>query len=338
MELISQAEFAESVGLQWGEDGLPTEACLARAIRRAVERWHIAPKSRVMGHVKTLLRAAGRDDEEARALAAATYERLSLVGGVEPVQLAGRPHCARAAPRWIRLAADLGVVTGTHGDLDVQRAPALDGAAAERTFSLRFDPTDLEALATLQGHDITEWSLSEWRGELGYVKHLLRRRPSVEAASLEDLWQALVSAMASDGGQVSEDVELRAVTGSPGDYFGSGTGPRLEGRWTNDPPEGLWCGLRKGYSEKHWRRTLVEVSGDRRRVFDLYDDDEWCWALLARGLHLGAPEVAERQGDSVTFTYPLPRDLERLMSLLSEGRQGWTWVVDERIPDHWSVG
>ena len=41
---------------------------------------------------------------------------------------------------------------------------------------------------------------------------------------------------------------------------------------------------------------VVGKAGDGRRALDLYDEDEWRWAVLARGRHVGAEEVVRADG------------------------------------------
>ena len=172
---------------------------------------------------------------------------------------------------------------------------------------------------------------------MGFVDYMFQRHDEYFEPTLVDFWETLVSSILDDGLKLSENAAVRVVAGNPGTYFGSGSGAKLEGRWTDVPADGVWCGVRAGYSENHWQPVLVKVDGDSRFVLDLHDWNEWKWALLARGLAVGKPEVCERTNVAVTFSYPLPDEVTRLMHLIADSRKGWTWNVPQELPELWAV-
>ena len=337
MREISRQELRQALRLEVGADGMPTHSSIAHAICRAVERWQLVPTARVIAHIRKQLAAAGLTSEDGVARVTEVYERLALLGVVEPVDLAGRAHCARAEPRWIRLSDDLAVLTGTTSALKIPVALSRAGADLLANLVVKFNPNHLDTLAYLKAQGVREWTLGDWRGELGFVEHLLRRNGKSSAPTLENFWEVLIGTMADDGLQLSADAAVRVVAGCPGDYFGTGVGAKPEGRWTAAPFDGIWCGVRAGYSEKHWQPILLKVDGEQRVALDLYDFDEWKWALLARGLALTNPERSKRTGDTVAFSYPLPEDIIRLLLLVAESRSGWTWKVPRDVPDVWTL-
>ena len=337
MREISRHELSQILRLEVGTDGSPTHGSIAHAICRAVERWQLVPKVRVIAYVLDQLAAAGLTSEDVLARVVEVFDRMVLLGVVEPVDLAGRAHCARAEPRWIRLSDDLAVLTGTTSGLEVPVALSRPGADPLANLVVKFNPNHLDTLAYLKAQGVREWTLGDWRGEFGFVEHLLRRNGKSSAPTLENFWEVLIGAMADDGLQLSADAAVRVVAGCPGEYFGTGVRAKPEGRWTATPSDGIWCGVRAGYSEKHWQPILLEVDGEQRVALDLYDFDEWKWALLARGIALKNPERSERIGDTVAFSYPLPDDIIRLLLLVAESCSGWTWKVPQDVPDVWTL-
>ena len=205
------------------------------------------------------------------------------------------------------------------------------------TLVQKFDPRDLDTLAYLKIQGVREWALDDWCGEVGFVDYLLQRNEKFYAPTLVDFWETLVSAILDDGLQLSADAAVRVVAGRPGTYFGRGRGAKPDGRWIEVPSNGIWCGVRAGYSESHWQPVLVRVDGERRFALDLHDWNEWKWALLARGRALGNPELSERNDTVVTFTYPLPDEITRLMHLVADSRSSWKWNVPQELPDIWAA-
>jgi len=125
--------------------------------------------------------------------------------------------------------------------------------------------------------------------------------------------------------------------GAPGSYFGRYAATGVEGRWGEQPPNGVWCAYRRGHGDDRWLPTLVSVDGDERRVLDLFDDDEWRWALLARSKAVGAAEVVQRAGGEERVTWPLPAQLRAAMDIIGVPTGPWRWRVAEEAPDLWSL-
>lgn len=337
MKIINQQELRDSLQFEQDSDEFPTYVSIARSICLAVERWGVAPKTRVITHTKKQLIATGFSEESLSRVEEA-YDRLKQLGTVEEVYLAGRRHCACAKARWIKLTENLGVLTGTIHDLDIPLVPIDPATELMAEIVMRFDASNLDTLATLNAKGVTQWELVEWLGEPGYVEHLLRRSPASQQPTLTAFWEVLSDEMADTGLLLSDEADVRAVVGNPGEYFGRGDGSTPTGRWSDTPPDGLWCGIRKGYSDVHWRPILIAVEGDQRRSLELYDFTEWRWALLARGRALDEPELAERKGDLVSFTYQLPDDILRLMRLVGHHQSGRNWKVPAGMPEFWNRG
>ncbi len=336
MKIISTAEFRDKLHIEVDSEGLPPPKCVARLVLRAIDRWNIAPTTRLLAYVKRQLAAAELEGDEVGGRVREVCDRLVLLGSIERVYMVGRPHFARAKPRWIRLTDSVAVLTGTH---PVSDEDGSDGALDDPMDALvqRVDPSEVEVLAWLRDAGATEWSLDEWRGQPGYVPHLLRRSPNCTDVSLSEFWRTLSAALDTGAQPLSSDAVVRAVAGEAGAFFGSSRGAQPTGRWTETPPDGVWCGARKGYGETQWRPILLSVDGETRRVIDLYDFTEWRWALVARGEAISAPEVVARDDeDVVRFSYPLPDDVLRLMCLVARRVGAWAWRIPDELPDVWS--
>lgn len=337
MEKINQQELRADLRFEQDSDEFPTYTSISRSICLTVERWGLAPKTRIITHTKKQLTATGFSDESLSRVDE-VYDRLKQLGTVEEVYLAGRRYCACAKARWIKLTENLGVLTGTIFDPSIPLVPIDEAAEPIAEIVMRFDASNLDTLATLNANGITQWGLDEWLGEPAYVEHLIRRSPENQTTSLVEFWEVLTGEMADMGLSLSDDAEVRAVVGKPGGFFGQRDATPPTGRWTDTPPDGFWCGIRKGYSDVHWQPILLVVDGEHRRSLELYDFTEWKWALLARGRALGEPEIAKRNGDLVSFTYQLPDDLLRLMRLIGNHQGKWNWKIPVGISELWSRG
>jgi hypothetical protein len=81
----------------------------------------------------------------------------------------------------------------------------------------------------------------------------------------------------------------------------------------------------------------MAVAGDDRRALDLYDADEWRWAVLARGRRIGAEEVVRADGRRVQLTFPAPGQLRAAMDILGRPSGAWAWDVSPDGPDLWGL-
>jgi hypothetical protein len=82
---------------------------------------------------------------------------------------------------------------------------------------------------------------------------------------------------------------------------------------------------------------LVSVDGEDRLSLDLFDDDEWRWALLARSCAAGPIEIVRQGGGEETVTWPLPAQLRAAMDLRGRPSGAWRWRVADDAPDLWSL-
>ena len=83
--------------------------------------------------------------------------------------------------------------------------------------------------------------------------------------------------------------------------------------------------------------SIVAVAGDGQRALDLYGEDEWRWAVLARGRRVGAEEVVRADGLRIQLTFPAPVQLRAAMDILGSPSGAWAWDVSPKGPDLWRL-
>ena len=197
-----------------------------------------------------------------------------------------------------------------------------------------------EQAAALEARGIRQVSLAEWLHPVGFLRHAARRVDDavrIDRLGLARFWERLVYSVSAEGLQIDADAEIRILGGQPGGFFGQRTAATLEGRWRDVVPDGVWCAYRRGHGDGHWLPTLVAIDGDDRRAFDLFDHDEWLWALLARSRAVGPEEVTRRLGEEVQLTWPLPEQLRAAMDLIGVPAGAWRWRVFSDAPDLWAL-
>jgi hypothetical protein len=332
MEVLTKADLVHELGLV-GADGVPSARAIAKILRSAMARWGLCPRRALLSYAREELRAGDVPTDSVPDVLA----RLLELGECAEVVLGHEPLITPATPRWIDLGGGQAVLLGP---------VALPSVVAEIQ---GLPPDDLlvrvhlegeEQAAVLEASGAHQTSLEEWLHPLGYLQHVVRRKGEIARVDqwcLALYWEHLVSVLAEEGLLLGSDAEIRAVVGSPGAFFGSYRTPKPEGRWTEQPPEGVWCAYRQGHGEGRWLPTLVAVAGDERRALDLYDHDEWRWALLARSKAVGPPEVYRRTNAEEHVTWPLPAQLKAAMNIIGVPAGPWRWRVAQDAPSVWSV-
>ena len=314
-------------------EGRPRDRTIANIVRTPLSRWGLSPKRAVLKHARTEFRAGGIEDvsDIPRIL-----RRLIDIGECEEVYVGPECYLAPATPRWISVGEGVSVFLGVsevpHG------LSLLD--SNHRDIVRRLHVGSDEDAATLELAGVQEASLSEWLIPPGYIRHASRRmrRPArLDRVPLGGFWDLLEHALTVEGLTVSVDAEVRFLGERPGDFFGRHNSLHPEGRWTTDPGEGRWCAYRRGYGDTHWHPCIVAVAGDSLRALDLYNEDEWRWAVLARGRRVGAEEVVRTNGQRVQLTFPAPVQLRTAMDILGSPSGAWAWDVSPAGPDLWRL-
>ena len=214
--------------------------------------------------------------------------------------------------------------------------PSVDG----RDLIRRIRVQDDDDLAALHMAGVREISLDEWLQPLGYLRHAARREGRIlrsDGVLLSQFWELLEATLVNEGLPLGDDAEVRVVTGEPGTFFGRLYAEHCEGRWSDSTSDGVWCACRRGYGDSHWHPIIMSVNGGERRALDLFDMDEWRWALLGRARRIGPDERIERIDGEVRLSFPAPSQFAAAMDILGPRRASWSWAVGPGAPDPWKA-
>ncbi len=332
IETLSRAQLASDLGYT-DTEGNPSNRAIAQFMRDAMARWGMCPKRALLKHAREQLRAGDvTTDTIPRVL-----ERLVMLGECAEAAVGHEAYILPAEPRWVASGGGLAALLGpVVPPAETPRLATLDSA----DLVVRVRVESEEQAATLEACGARQISLAEWLNPLAFLRHAARRTSDAirgDQVELTTFWERLVDAVSAEGLQIDSDAEVRAVAGEPGDFFGRHTAATLEGRWRDDLPDGVWCAYRRGHGDSHWLPTLVSVDGDERRAFDLFDDDEWRWALLARSRTVGPQEIIRRVADEVQVTWPLPAQVRAAMDIVGVPSGAWRWRVAADAPDLWAL-
>lgn len=333
VETLTRVELARELGFV-DADGNPSDRAIAQLLRNALGRWGLSPKRAVLGYAREQLRAGNLPADRVPKV----LERLIALGECSEAVVGHESFIAPAEPRWIAVGGGRAVLLGP-----TKEPPAKLSKVAllpHDDVAVRVALDSEEAAAILDSEGWRQASVEDWLSPQGFLRHVARRDGDAVRGDLWDLtrfWERLVSALVEEGLQIGPDAELRAVVGTAGGLFGHLTTGGIEGRWDAQPPDGVWCSYRRGHGNDRWLPTLVLVDGGERRALDLFDDDEWRWALLARSKALGAAEVTHRTDGEMRVTWPLPAQLQAAMNIIGVPAGPWRWRIAEDAPDLWSL-
>ena len=335
LETIKKIQLADELGLldPSGETSERGVACLLRA---SLSRWGLSPKRAVLKYAREQLRAGGVDDV---SCIGNVLQRMVALGECDEVYVGFDVYLAPAEPRWVQVGDGAGSYLGVAGPPD--------GVSEVHTSNhrdivqrIRINTDDDAALLHVGGAQ--EVSLADWLTPPEYLRHAARRKrqPVVtsDRVTLEGFWDILEKSLSEEGLALGEDAEVRALTGPPGQFFGRHNAEDLEGRWTVNASQGVWCACRRGFGDTHWHPIILAVNAGDRRALDLYDWDEWRWALLARGRRFGSEEVGQSEpAGCVRLTFPPPAQLHAAMDLLGSPISAWAWEVSQGAPEVWAL-
>ena len=312
-------------------EGKPSYRAIADLLRAPLSRWGLSSKRSILQYVRAELRAYGVED-----LSRIPYilERLVDIGECHDLYVGDEPYLAPSIPRWISVGCGISAYLGVSEPPD--GLSLIDGNHRDiiRRFRIRTD----EDATVLDLAGVREELLADWLMPLGYISHASRRlsRPARnDKVSLSGFWELLENAVTEEGLVLGADADVRMLGGCPGEFFGRHNSLQLEGRWTTDPGEGLWCAYRRGYGDAHWHPCVVAVNGNLRKVLNLYNEDEWRWAVLARGRSVGSEEVVRIDNLKIQLTFPAPSQLRAAMNILGPSAGAWAWDVSPGNPDLW---
>lgn len=332
IETLTRAQLASDLGYT-DVEGQASERAIAQFMRDALGRWGLCPKRALLKHAREQLRAGDVPTDTVPQVLA----RLVALGECAEVGVGHEAYVAPAEPRWVDSGGGLAVLLGP---IAVPGETPRLATVAPADVAVRVRVESEEQAATLEARGARRVSLAEWLHPLGFLRHAARRAGDAvrcDQVGLATFWERLVEAVSEEGLQIDPDAEVRAVVGEPGAFFGRHTAATLEGRWRDDLPDGVWSAYRRGHGDGHWLPTLVSVDGRERRALDLFDDDEWRWAFLARSRAVGPEEVVRRSSDEVQVTWPLPAQLRAALDIVGVPSGSWRWRVAADGPDVWAL-
>lgn len=332
VETLTRAEFARELGYV-DTDGNPSERAIAQLLRDAMGRWGLSPRRALLKHAREQFRAGDVPVDRVPEV----LDWLVALGECAEVTIGNELFIAPAEPRWITMGCGRAVLLGP---LTVPAGLARVTGLPPDDVAIRVTLGSEEMAAALDAGGWRQVSLDEWLHPCDYLRHVGRREGGAVRGDQWDLarfWERLVSAIDEEGLLLGPDAEFRAVVGSAGGFFGRYKAPSVEGRWAEQPPSGVWCAYRRGHGDDRWLPTLVSVDGHERRALDLFDEDEWRWALIARSKAVSAAEVAQCVDGEVRVTWPLPTQLRAAMNIIGVPAGSWRWWIAEDAPDLWSL-
>lgn len=334
IETLTRAALARDRGFI-DADGRPSARAIAQLLRKTSARWGLSPRRALLSHAREELRSGDVPAD----LVPAVLERLLALGEMAEVEVGHERFIAPAAPRWIAMGGRRAALIGP---LTIPSGSGLEeiSECSPDDVVVRIAVETEEQAALLEAAGARQVLLEEWLHPVGYLGHVARREGDAvrgDQWSLARYWERLVAALAEDGLLLGPDAMYRAVVGRPGTFFGRVKAPSVEGRWEERPPDGVWCAYRRGHGQDRWLPTLISVDGADVRALDLFNDDEWQWALLARSKALGDEEVVQRIAGEARVTWPLPAQLRAAMDLIGTPVGKWRWRIAEEAPDVWAL-
>ncbi|HEX8672543.1 MAG TPA: hypothetical protein VF710_11685 [Longimicrobium sp.] len=326
--------LARELGLVGGDE-IPRRG-VAGLLRAALARWGLSPRRALTRYARQQLEAVHFTEQSTAVVVGNVLDNLETLRECDQVVIGSERYVAPGSSRWIR--------TGLHRVTLLGVDPTPVGLSiweplTQRDVVRRVRFESEQELEALDGSAFEECSLETWLRPLHYLTHHTRRVGHPvrdDQVTLRDFWQVLVDAVMVEGRPVGSDADLRVLAGTPGERFGKYNAPQCEGRWTTEPEDGEWCGFRRGYGDAHWHPVVVMVAGTERRVFDLYDHDEWHWALLARAQARDAREVVRESERTLELTFPPPIQLATAMDLVAPRLRAWEWEIPEGAARFWA--
>ena len=320
LEALDSGMLRSRLGLEVDDVGLPAVGSVASSARQCVQLWRSPARARVTSYLHRQLIAAGFEESVVRERVADVVDALIDIGDVTAVRLDGKACLVSSRRTYVRIDDGKHAILGGAADSQF--------TASDHRRYARHDAIDL--------NDTVSLGFSDWLGPAGFRSHLSRRTAGQPEGTILEYWAVLSSVLRHDGSPLDR-TQLRAVVTSPSDqatFFGRHNAPGVTGRWSVDVPDGIWCGVRPGRNPNEWHPVLALIEGTEAQALDLYDWDEWNWALLARGIAFGKPERSHWHKGVLSFEHPVPTQIVRALRLLGgPGERAWTWHVSEEAND-----
>jgi hypothetical protein len=316
LEALTDEQVRERLGYGPASDERVQIAPLAAMVRTCVGNWRSPARARVSAYLHRQIAAAGYAEEHARDRVRDVIDALIDIGDLISVRLDGNLSLVRSRATSVLISPRETVLLGEDG----REMPAAESWRYARSLSRASDDRQCERF-------------EQWVGPAEFRSHQSRRSGVGSATgTIREYWSVLASALRHDGSPIDATM-VRAVIGPASaqiSYFGRHNLPTVEGRWSSEVPPGIWCGVRPGRNAGEWHPILVQVEDGRMQALDLFDWDEWNWALLARGIAVGPAERSAYSAGVLAFEHPVPRQFIRALRLLGgPGERPWTWRLSE---------
>ena len=316
LEALDPFTLRTNLGIMDDGNGRPAVGSVASAARACINSWRSPARARVTAYLHRQLMVAGFDEESVRNCVADVVDALIDIGDVCGVRLDGKASLVSSRRSWIHIAdgtfAMLGNATG---------APPIEQR-----------PRRFARIVSSVPSAANPVSFPDWLGPAGFRVHLARRLGGQADGTIREFFSTLSSVVRHEGNPLDPTL-LRAVVDPPGThqgFFGRHSLPEPSGRWSTMVPDGTWCGVRPGRNPNEWHPIFAAVEHNKVQALDLFDWDEWNWALLSRGIALGAPERSGWINGVHAFEHPIPTQFVRALRLIGgPGVRAWTWCTDE---------
>ncbi len=334
LERITQKELASELDLIT-ENGELSRRGVAELLRKPISRWGLAPRREVLRFVRSQLEASGIVTSGPSPIIGEILDQLVTFGECQEVSVGFDRYLVPCVPRWINTGNNIGIL------LTVGKIPEeIEIIESKNTKDIvrRIVISGEEDITALKMGGIRKSTIEEWIRPLDYLRYAenrLRQNLRFDELNLDKFWELLSESIFKKGQRLGDDSELRILSGQPGSFFGRYNATDCEGRWTTEREKGIWCGFRRGYGDNHWHPVITAIEKDQRVILDLYNQDEWHWALLARGVAMGIFERVSREENLIKLHFPAPLQLKTAMDLLGPHVQGWSWDVSIDAPDIW---
>ena len=328
LEIVSRECYLQKMGYSL-ENGSFNDRLLANLLRAPIGRWGLCRRRDVLGYVRKQLSAAGILDS--------SYDRLELImdrisefGDCAVTLLDGTKYLVPTHPVMIHTGSQHVAFLGS---LCLPESVP-DVSYSDNDIVRRLEIDNEDCIAFLDSIDVKEMLISEWFSYPGYLLHASRRKGKSIASNemtLGEYWKFLCCKLRDEGLRVDDGAGIRILSGARGELFGRHNSSETRDRWTTADRVGVWCGYRAGHSDRHWNPCIVEVTSDGIIALDLFDRDEWIWALLAKGRNCGEDEIISIKGNTISLTFPAPSQLRSALDILGFQAKPWSWTVGSEI-------
>jgi hypothetical protein len=313
---MTRAAWAEAIGVELDDAGLPTIKTVVSHIRSAAAVEPYLLRSRITRALKESYSPFGSEDGELGSRIHQACDVLVRLGDLTAFQSDGGPGYVATPERLVELDGDRVVVLGISA-----------GSATPTTGLVRRLPRDT-ALETISAPLI---SLADELGPPDWRLHILALGGMDERMGGPRALFTRLAGAASSGERLdrAEPAALRVLS-KRGSYFGKAHIVAGDGRWTGLAGEGVFCASRR--KTHSWQNCVISATAQGVRAIDVTNLDRWRWAVVGQTKLAGDPILDWHDGQLQCFTPP-PFQLQRLLDLSGDNVGPWKWTVSQTAAD-----